>query len=154
MPFTRVLHKTNETTPLIQKHNHAGGADGRPRTSQPAPWASPRLQELLSYLLQSVLTIPQPLKTWQPTSNSGKQNLEQISINKQHNNYRKDQPFKKYIIIASTIMAVPVMSSLISSFTPSYICTCFGLCNILGRHICGDSYKQTKLLNAAGQPIR
>ena len=38
-------------------------------------------------------------------------------------------------------MAVLAISTLISSFLLSHTCTCFGLCNSLVRHICGDSYE-------------
>ena len=43
------------------------------------------------------------------------------------------------------IVAVPAMSSSISSFALSHICTCFGLCSSLGGHVCGDSYGRAKL---------
>ena len=38
-------------------------------------------------------------------------------------------------------VAVLAIRTLISSFLLSHICTCFGLCNSLGGHICGDSYE-------------
>ena len=44
-----------------------------------------------------------------------------------------------------SVVAVPAMSSLISSFALSHICTCFGLCSSLGGHVCRDSYGRAKL---------
>ena len=44
------------------------------------------------------------------------------------------------------VVAVLAIRALISSFLLSHICTCFGLCNSLGGHICGDScYGRAKL---------
>ena len=39
------------------------------------------------------------------------------------------------------VVAVLAIRTLISSVLLSHICTCFGLCNSLGGHICGDSYE-------------
>ena len=49
------------------------------------------------------------------------------------------------VLYLEDVVAVPPMSSLISSFALSHISTCFGLCSSLGGHVCGSNYERAKL---------
>ena len=43
--------------------------------------------------------------------------------------------------IARAVWQPLAIRTLILTFLLNHICTCFGLCNSLGGHICGDSYE-------------